>query len=453
MAATLFSPLSVQAVGSDVSEEAEILNAHGIMLGSGGDLRLQDDFTVEQLLTVLARLQGKDAEAKAYPTTNNFKDVPATRWSAPYTAWAKATGLSQGKPDGTIGFDEKVTAQRLAAFLLRAMGYTDVPYADTMSRAAELGFVSATQDGGESLLRGPVAKIVYDATQVEGKDRISLAERIGITLKDTASFKTIPSPVPFEDFAKDTNLSIRVSFTEFMGSPDNGAYNGSHVLVVRDEDIPPELPADLVFGFGGIGAASNAFYDWMMAENYEQSDSDWNDMRNGRGALYETTVVTIVSPSQEKMWYGTFIDNLKEGDIMLRLRELDCATYGNNYRTRSEAILKMKDTVSAVTINEQGILTFDAAKWSVQPDYYVGFQFPANNFMSLEQLAFSEPYIQMYNGFSNFHTIRSGQSISDMKLDPSYPTLLVYVSASHRIVGYHYLTTDEMAIARKLQLP
>jgi hypothetical protein len=183
MAATLFSPLSVQAVGSDVSAEAEILNAHGIMLGSGGDLRLQDDFTVEQLLTVLARLQGKDAEAKAYPTTNNFKDVPASRWSAPYTAWAKATGLSQGKPDGTIGFDEKVTAQRLAAFLLRAMGYTDVPYADTMSRAAELGFVSATQDGGESLLRGPVAKIVYDATQVIGKDYCTLAEKLGISDK------------------------------------------------------------------------------------------------------------------------------------------------------------------------------------------------------------------------------------------------------------------------------
>jgi hypothetical protein len=46
------------------------------MLGSGGDLRLQDDFTVEQLLTVLARLQGKDAEAKAYPRQTISRTYP-----------------------------------------------------------------------------------------------------------------------------------------------------------------------------------------------------------------------------------------------------------------------------------------------------------------------------------------------------------------------------------------
>lgn len=162
--------------------EAQFLSSSGIMVGSNGDLDLDGVFTVEQLMTVLSRLQGVESIAKNYNTLDLFKDVPKDRWSASYISWAKATGISNGNPDGTIGYHDPVSTQRMCAFLLRTMGYTDIGWNEVYEVSQDLGLLdSVNLSPTQILTRGDVAKMVYNALESATSDGSSLGNELGLS--------------------------------------------------------------------------------------------------------------------------------------------------------------------------------------------------------------------------------------------------------------------------------
>ncbi|MDP4094903.1 MAG: trypsin-like peptidase domain-containing protein, partial [Bacillota bacterium] len=225
---SMFSGVSF-AAGS-VNTQADFLNQKGILTGSNGDLMLNQKFPVEQLMTILARLSGEEATAKNFKGTANFKDVPKSRWSAPYIAWAKSTGLAKGNSDGTIGYKDNVTAQRLAAFLLRILGYDDVAYKDVMQASKDLGlFDLVSVYSSEQLLRGDVAKIIYQAlyTHIKGGDKLGV--KLGL-VTDTEEAELEPA-----DISKIS--SPAVVYIEVYDSSNQLSATGSGFIVDKSGKI------------------------------------------------------------------------------------------------------------------------------------------------------------------------------------------------------------------------
>ena len=418
-------PAAMAETPPSVSAEAAYLNKNGILLGSGGDLRLEDDFTVEQLLTVLARLAGKEEEAKRYPVINNFKDVPADRWSAPYTAWAKATGVSAGKPDGTIGYAEKVTAQRLAAFLLRTMGYTDVPYSDVIKRAAELGFMQASQTAGNSLQRGAVAKIVHDAMQAKTQGGSSLAVTLGL------------------DASQLTDSQETVSF--------EGTYVNSKIYHI-DLDVsklPAGMPKDVKLGYGGIAREflspdmTAAQIDTGIYYIHNENRLTMGDMNRGNGGVYPLSLVILYSPSTDKAWYHLFTEKMAEGTITCTMRMIDFAARNKANEAVLAAYEAMRDDGHAASIDSKGRLAFDSAKWVETPVRFMGL--PSSSKTDAPKLDQIMVWLPHYLKT----TISAGDPFRDLGGTQPYSLSdqdwIYYISATNEIVGYTQVTAQDIA--------
>ena len=75
-----------------------------------------------QAVTMLVRLLGKEAEAKAGTWTVPFSDL--ADWARPYVGYAYANGLTNGLSAERFGSDDKVTANQHLTFILRALGYS-----------------------------------------------------------------------------------------------------------------------------------------------------------------------------------------------------------------------------------------------------------------------------------------------------------------------------------------
>lgn len=199
VAALIIASLSFSYAESTGGEnpQASFLSSAGIFVGSGGDLMLEQTFPIEQLLVVISRLTGKEAEAKAYAGTSTFSDVPAGHWAVPYIAWAKAGGIVKGNTDGTLGLGKACTTQRLLAFTLRAMGY-DVAWNDVMGFARAKGLLDDVSPHADaSPARGVVAVILYDALQVETARGKLLGVELGVI--DDPALALTPAEISKKD--------------------------------------------------------------------------------------------------------------------------------------------------------------------------------------------------------------------------------------------------------------
>ncbi len=286
---------------ASVNTEALFLSNAGIMVGSNGDLDLDGTFTVEQLMTVLSRLQDAESTAKSYSTVNLFKDVPKSRWSAPYIAWAKATGISKGNPDGTIGYLDAVTTQRLCAFLLRTMGYADVAWDDVYSEAAALGLLDTVDVGAsEALTRGDVAKMVYQALEQPTYEGGSLGDSLGLSKileKDTLSAAEIsklvsPAVVYIETY--DASGYMLASGSGFILTP-NGKIGTNFHVIEGAASIVVKLIDGSVYEVANV-AGYDAYRDVAVIEVSGGSNLPTVKLGNSDLVVNGEDILTIGSP-------------------------------------------------------------------------------------------------------------------------------------------------------------
>lgn len=89
----------------------------GIVSGTGGNM-FQPTLYVsrEEFVKMLAGVAG--ANVSAY-TGSKFSDVPTSRWSAPYIAWAASLGVTNGDTASTFAPTKYITRQEMAAMIYR----------------------------------------------------------------------------------------------------------------------------------------------------------------------------------------------------------------------------------------------------------------------------------------------------------------------------------------------
>lgn len=166
---------------------AEALWKDGLFLGSGDSFHLDQPLTRAAGVTMIVRLLGKDAEARAGSYQTPFTDLPD--WAAPYVGCAYTLGITQGTSPTTFGPSTPMTAGQYLTLTLRALGYDDkagdFSYDKAADKALSLGLVQSADLEGD-FLRGQAALISYNALAqtVKGTDK---------TLKSTITVPGKPS--------------------------------------------------------------------------------------------------------------------------------------------------------------------------------------------------------------------------------------------------------------------
>ncbi|UHR02810.1 S-layer homology domain-containing protein [Peptoniphilus sp. GNH] len=135
-----------------------------------------------QLVTVLGRILNIDKTAFK---SNNFKDVKADAYYAPYIAWAESVGITKGRGNGSFDPDKEITREEMAVMMVKflklsgkkinvkgtASAFKDDTNIESWAKdavveMAKLGLVKGMEDGSFSpktqFTRAQVAQILYN---------------------------------------------------------------------------------------------------------------------------------------------------------------------------------------------------------------------------------------------------------------------------------------------------
>lgn len=131
-----------------------------------------------EAITMLVRLLGKEAEAKAGTWDIPFTDVP--EWAVPYVGYAYANGLTGGISATEFGSTNTATQAQYLTFILRAMGYKDgedFVWDRAWELSDKLGLTDSTKQS-DDFLRGDVAVISLKALVATPKSGKNLASSL-----------------------------------------------------------------------------------------------------------------------------------------------------------------------------------------------------------------------------------------------------------------------------------
>ncbi|MBP1758644.1 MAG: hypothetical protein H6Q61_893 [Firmicutes bacterium] len=226
MTFALFAPaVAADETTTPEAYAADVLYQLGLFQGVGTDENGQPNFdlnrtpTRQEAVTMLVRLLGKDAEAKAGSYKIPFTDV--ADWAKPYVGYAYANKLTLGTGATTFGGADTVTPAQYLTFVLRALGYSsqeDFEWnaAWELSDALEITYGEYTAET-KSFTRGNVAMISASALGGTMKNT-------GLTLltflKDAGALKkTDLVLMNFEVVSAKTN-ELDIAFFPIPGSPN-----------------------------------------------------------------------------------------------------------------------------------------------------------------------------------------------------------------------------------------
>ena len=164
--------LSTAAFAADYSaeESANALYELGLFQGTGETANGKPIYSLDaaptraQAVTMLVRLLGKEAEAKAGSWTTPFTDL--ADWAKPYVGYAYTNGLTNGLSADRFGSGDKVTANQYLTFILRALGYSsesDFQWDKAAAFSDSAGLTHGEYAASHSFTRGDTARISFAA--------------------------------------------------------------------------------------------------------------------------------------------------------------------------------------------------------------------------------------------------------------------------------------------------
>ena len=163
--AALSAALTASALAADFTACAELLSDLGLVRGTEQGYELDRAPTRAEAAAMLVRLLGAEEEAQALDYTAPFTDLES--WEQPYVQYLYAGGLTTGASATTFEPEQPCTAQMYAAFLLRALGYTeadgDFTYDNAVAAAQQAGVYDPAAVDTADFLRDDVAAASFTA--------------------------------------------------------------------------------------------------------------------------------------------------------------------------------------------------------------------------------------------------------------------------------------------------
>ncbi len=146
--------LELDGGNEDERQAAEEMAALGIFRGDGVSLNLDQALKREELMLLIARLQGQELQALTMNKRPVFEDI-VDPWWEPVIAWAYDAGITKGVSADRFGFGEPVTLTQMELFLLRVLG-EDPSVEEAHARALERGLLNGLETH-ETFSRGMTA--------------------------------------------------------------------------------------------------------------------------------------------------------------------------------------------------------------------------------------------------------------------------------------------------------
>ena len=232
-----FAPAALAADETALAA-ADSLHALGLFNGAETDAEGKPVYELDraptrfEAITMLVRLLGKEAEAKAGTWDTPFTDL--VPWAEPYVGYAYENGLTNGTGETTFSGSELVTATQYLTFVLRALGYvsgTDFRWDAAWELTDRLGIMHGEYNDGnnKSFLRADVALVSRSALAGARKeDGTPLAQKLIMEGVFTAEL--------YESVMKGEGIEPAPAADEY--SPDT-VYRK---LIAMKEELPEGLP-------------------------------------------------------------------------------------------------------------------------------------------------------------------------------------------------------------------
>lgn len=167
----LVGTLAVSAAAADFTGCVDQLQALGLFRGSEQGYELDRAPTRAEAAVMLVRLLGEEQDALALEYDAPFTDLDS--WQQPYVQYLYDNGLTTGVSETAFAPEEPCSAQMYAAFVLRALGYTeaggDFTYDSVLDFAGQAGLYDPAAIDPADFLRDDVAAASYTALSLPVK--------------------------------------------------------------------------------------------------------------------------------------------------------------------------------------------------------------------------------------------------------------------------------------------
>ncbi len=238
----------------------EMLKAAGFVAGDqAGNLNEDQKLTREQMMVLIAEMNGVKEEAATFGIPADFSDVSENDWFAPYVWYAFYQGWTTGMGDGTFGAGKAVDSKMAATFMLKALGYEVADYNASVEQAAGVGIeVAETAE----MTRGEGFTAMWSTVNLpkEGSD-VALGVELGRLEVETPEVVALDVEID-EAYAVGTKV-IDVVLTADVDAADAEAADFSVVKKGTSEEVDVErvvaVAADRVYVYTEELKAGSAY--------------------------------------------------------------------------------------------------------------------------------------------------------------------------------------------------
>jgi hypothetical protein len=219
------------ALAARYTNRADELRDLGLFLGTGAGYALDRAPTRAEAAAILVRLLGQEADALSGAYTHPFEDVPA--WADGYVGYLFSHQLTNGVSATRFAPGDVCSAQMFAAFILRALGYSeaagDFTYSGVLAFAEDLMLVDGFLLRGE-FWRDQAVAVMYNALFTRRK---GVSATLLETLVDEGAIQTAAAAPLLDKAARLQSLNAALSADPVMRA-DAAALNLEASITVTD---------------------------------------------------------------------------------------------------------------------------------------------------------------------------------------------------------------------------
>lgn len=270
--ALLAGALTVSAAAADNTACAEHLQDLGLFQGTEQGYELDRAPTRGEAAVMLVRLLGEEQSALTLTYSAPFTDLQD--WEKPYVQYLYEIGATTGVSATEFAPEESCTAQMYAAFVLRALGYTeadgDFTYAGVDAFAQQIGLYDAAVIDTADFLRDDVAAASYTALSLTPKDseQTLLEQLVADGAVDAQAAE--PYQALFDTYAQyrtaTADMAALEQFAVRGGLEANVISDGKNSLTVQTQDYTTVNRTD-----GTAVSEGTVTLDAPMVDTYTQA--------------------------------------------------------------------------------------------------------------------------------------------------------------------------------------
>jgi hypothetical protein len=342
---------SVPVAFADNHSAGEMLKEAGFVAGDqDGNLNEDQPLTREQMMVLIAEMNGVKEEAATFGIPADFSDVNENDWFAPYVWYAFYQGWTAGMGDGSFGAGVSVDSKMAATFMLKALGYEVADYNTSVAEAAAVGIEVAESS---AMTRGEGFTAMWSTVNLpkKGSD-VALGVELG---------KLEPEVEPVADItaALDTVEALGNTLVEvyFDADVDAASIEAAEFVIV-EKGTTTELEVKAVTAVGS---------DWAYVETASMASGQGYTMTVGESSKNFTGIAKDSAKPEVDSVKGTDTDRVevKFDMIVDRTTAEDIANYSiDKIGTVTGATLD--DDNKTVVLVVEGFTKVQSAKLTVE---------------------------------------------------------------------------------------